>query len=120
MQTVNGFVIIINSNISTSSCDIRTLYLVGMDGISMFIGIDHRQRDRHSVTNKCYSYCVSSNLRESVEGRHLWPRESRETRLKYQTTGCYLSTLSFLFFFKSKKLPSWDMANYLDVVGRVQ
>lgn len=112
------------SNISISSCDILILYLVRMYGISMFIGVYHCQWDRHSITNKCYGYCVSSNVRESVQGRHPWPWESEDRRIKELKVKLLEATVHLCFevfvFFKSKRLPSWDVANYLNIVSRVQ
>lgn len=71
----------IELNISTSSSDMHGFYLVGVYRISMFISINHCQRDRHGVTNECYCYRVPSNGRESVKSRQLWPRESEDQEI---------------------------------------
>lgn len=92
------------SNTPTSSCDILTLYLVGMYGISMLIGVDHCQWDRHGVANKCDGYCVSSDVRESVQSRHPGPRESRDRGVKSQTTGSYFSIIRFVCYFQILKI----------------
>lgn len=92
-----------------------------MYGVAMFISVDHRQWDRHSVTHKCDGHCVSCDFRERVQGRHPWLRESGDRRLKNQTTGssrthqCFEVFISYL-----KQLPSWDVANYLNVVSGIQ
>lgn len=106
------------SNISASTCQICTFYLIGMYRISMFICINHCQWDRYGITNKCYGYCVSSNVRESVQGRHLWSWESADERINSQTT--LEAHQCFKFLSKSRRLPSWDVTNYLNVVSRVQ
>lgn len=53
--------------------DIAGLYLVRLNRITMFISIDHSQGDRQSISNEGDCYCVSSNGRESVDGRKLRP-----------------------------------------------
>ena len=104
---------------STNSCDILTLYLVWMYGIAVFIGINHCKRHRHSVSNKCDGYCVSSDVRESVHGRHPWLWESEDRRIQIQIPW-HFRKKRCLFFFFSKRLPSWDVANDLNVVRRIQ
>lgn len=89
---------------TASSCDFPTLYLVGMYGISMFISINHSQWDRHGVTNKCYGYCVSSDVRESFHGRHLWPWKSEDERVKSLSPGHNKTISVFQIEEKKKKI----------------
>ena len=58
----------------------RAGYLVGVYRVRMLISIYHRQGDRHSIANKRYGYCVASNVRKCVQGRHLraWETMGRE------------------------------------------
>lgn len=55
-------------------------HLVGMDGISVLVGIDHGQWDWHGVTDKSYGHRVSCDVRESVQGGEFGLWESGRTR----------------------------------------
>lgn len=60
-------------------------HLVGMDGISVLVCIDHGQRDRHGVTHKRYGHRVSCDVREQAQGGEFGLRESGNKRVQDQT-----------------------------------
>lgn len=62
-------------------------HLVGMDGISVLVCVDHGQRDRHGVTHKRDGHCVSRDVRERAQGGEFGLRESGNERVQDQTAG---------------------------------
>lgn len=79
--------------------DVLILHLIGVDGISMFVSVDHRQRDRHGVADKRYGHCVSGNVRKSAQSRQPRLGESGDVGGKSQVKHeCVRTGFYFVFF----------------------
>ena len=50
-------------------------YLVGLYGVSVLVGVNHCQRDRHGVVYERDSDSVTGDLRQHLQGRHAGRRE---------------------------------------------